>query len=274
MNEKKKERVQTIILLCLVFFAMNYSLYNFVIVPWKEDIQLKQVEQVQNMQNADYENSLNDRIVALQKEVDGLKKETVEYDVMVLNQIDTLNICYDFYQYFQDHNISGKTIQFSGIDDYVSNEGAPAVNDTVEPEQTIITESKVEEVSSDTVVPTTPPANIAPVIVETTTSEYYKVIGVNLSAVVKKSQYFDLLKNLESISKQKLYVSHVGITAVSDSANNLDDADEFLSIIVNYNAYVHIDAEENDQPITYSFYEEKEGIENMEDIFSSELETN
>lgn len=286
MDKKKKENIKTMLLFCLMFIGINYFLYNYVIVPRTSALELKKTEFAQEGRNKDYQEIVKGQEISLLKEIEELKESTKFYDEMLLTGIDTINISHEFYQYLNDHQLSGILLRFSGIEESLQ------VQEEIS-EESVITEEQQAEILAG---PPVDADSVSEVIisneltlsndVSTTGGEITEVeeveeqklfhtVMISLETEMDQTQVYDFLKDLDTITEQKIYVDQIDILVSEDTESVVEGQEavgkgkDYLKVIVNYVAYLKPEVDLSGVTRTFTFYTKQEGVEAVGDLFSS-----
>lgn len=107
-----KNKRQIIILICLLAFIANYSIYTYYINPRLQKIidLKKSYEQKLNKLNSLEKEKAS--IHSLKENVSNLKVESEKLDDMAPREIDTPKLIYDFYNFCRLYGVTGDSIKF------------------------------------------------------------------------------------------------------------------------------------------------------------------
>lgn len=174
-----KNKRQIIILICLLTFIANYSIYTYYINPRLQKITdlKKSYEQKLNKLNSLEKEKAN--IYSLKKSVANLKVESEKLDDMAPREIDTPKLIYDFYNFCRLYGVTGDNIKFQ----------LEAASETENnSENTDANKNNNSEKNSDLVLVS---------------------LTIDLSVKGNKQNIGNMLNNLNSVTDRKLNVKNI-----------------------------------------------------------------
>lgn len=216
MDNERREEIKTMILICLVFFGINYVLFTFIITP-KVNSNMEYMQQLEK-------DELNQSVQEMKElERDGLLLEIEErksiepiYDQYVNESVDTILMTVDVYDYIQSFNGLGLTIKFDVTDIKT------AVEAQLEEEEAEVIDLSIDDPGSQTTEPI-----ITEVIIDDSEKTYYREVKTTVMMEVGKDELEQFLDELQEISRHYVNIDKVSLNVVNQEEieeGNTDDA--------------------------------------------------
>lgn len=238
----KKEKVEQIILMILVFCGLNYMLYSFYFKG-----QFEQLTAEKNKYNNAKDKVTELRFKKVQvnnliEENEKLKSDHEKLDELIPAALDTPQIIYDFYTACKKYSVTGENLEFKRV----IQEGTQIAQEG----------NEASANNSETV------------------SQGYEIIEIKLSFSGKKSKVEEFIKKLDKITSSKLDVQRIAIAAklpeaadLSDTANQI--ADEILEGEVTFAQYIQKSETDGTASVEYDFYNVSLGFDKIADMFEA-----
>ncbi|MFA9396696.1 MAG: hypothetical protein ACERKV_00325 [Clostridiaceae bacterium] len=261
MNKKK---VEILVFVLIVFVAINYGVYNYVLLPYEDKVvEAKEAYQAKILLQEQKENEKAE-YESLKAELEEMANYPAELDELTAEAIDTPQLIYDFYNYCKKYEVNGGELVFdlAGVQLQSENGELSSVNQ--------------EEQETKKVLKMT--------------------IGLTADGETAKMDKF--LRNLNSITDRKINVFSIELTADTtesvvllpdDLVNTEPEYDEDgnpvsqdltdielpdsevtknLEANIVFYQYIMLDSEQADKLKTYDFYHEDIGFDSIEDLFN------
>ena len=104
---KKKEYKNIVLLLCIIFAALNYMLYIYTFSPKINNLNDLKEEYLRHSETKEmYETKLVKKN-NLEKEIEELEPYVIQFEQMVLPELDTIQMAYDYYIFFKKQEVFG-----------------------------------------------------------------------------------------------------------------------------------------------------------------------
>ncbi len=254
-NKQSDEKIKIMILICLMFVGLNYAIHRYIFVPQTLQMDAMKSETLQaDEQNTFLLNKDAEKEVLL-GEVQELQGLIKAYDQIVLSQLDTINMSYEFYQFTKELGVVGKKVIYEV---YKPDESGLPVDET------LVVDETLEEVNFEV----DEGFGVNEVIFEDPMSDtLYIKTDIYLEIEMEK-QYLDrFLKSIANASKQKIIVNTIDVTAVQNlDTTGVVSGSEYLHVTVMFNAYIDRAASPINNQV-YDFYSEDARHLRIEDLF-------
>lgn len=107
-----KSKIELLLLIALLFLGANYGIYSYYLKPNYEKALNEKNRYLDKKRYLDKLNSDKSNLVNLKKEAETLKIESSKLNDLIIKQLDTPQIVYDFYNACLKYKISGKSLKF------------------------------------------------------------------------------------------------------------------------------------------------------------------
>ncbi|MEW9096318.1 MAG: hypothetical protein AB2417_14665 [Clostridiaceae bacterium] len=234
-----------IFLIIIIALSVNYSIYKYIFVPKFSN--LKSVEKEYNDKEKELEElvKIKENIHSARKENEVLKGQVKELDKLILKEINTQKLAYDFYKSCKDFNITGEEIKFSI-------EGS----DKKEEEGSEKDRESNSSVNND----------------EKENSEDIIRLEIYLKISGKKIYIEKYINNLNKITEGKLNVKSINLS--TDKTDNAEEEvtvtnEDYLQGEIEFYQYLKLNDEEKKNIKKYDFYHNKVGFDSISNMFGN-----
>lgn len=287
MKKEKNEKVKTIILFLLMFFGINYGLYEYAIVPKLDQIEQLKVNYYESTQSQFAIVEKEDEKNKIENSLESLAGIQDNYDTFVLDQFDTVQMAYDVYAFSKERDFDAQIIRFnlSDIED-----GRMEMVEAEEKQQQLMDEQTLLGPEVD------PSMTVEPEILEVSLPEYRKAV-VETEIIVRKEQLETLLKEIAHLASQRTIIKSMVISAEiqadetestdvdSIDASSIDAGStdtevntktaivgpEVLRVTIESISYIKSNGLLVGPSTEYSFKKNEQNQNSLEDLFSTQL---
>lgn len=191
-----KNKRQIIILICLLAFIANYSVYTYYVAPQLGKIESLKKTYEQKVNKLNLLQKEKARIDSLKKNVAELKVESEKLDTMAPREIDTPKLIYDFYNFCKLYGVTGESVKFQ-------------LQEGSQPQSANGKESTKKSTTNNNSVKNSNLTLIS--------------FTIDLSVKGNKGNIGNMLNNLNTITDRKLNVKNIVLATADIQQNNGDN---------------------------------------------------
>ncbi len=251
---RKKDHYKTMLLIVLMFIGINYSLYIFYIQPSYVRLEEVKADFFAGQENVDYQQYLESAIDEIQVDIDMLQSAESEYESLVANNIDTIQIAYDIYRFASRHDVEAEEVTYS----------------MVEIDQYLYKVSNTEEAAGD-ISDEGVEVSLEPVVEEVL--PLYVTVPITVVFVVPEASLQPFLADLANMTEEKLFFVGGEIAAEQRSESIAEGETEGMAdtvkLTLNYESYMDTANLSEADAFGYEFYEVNESHEDLSDMFEA-----
>lgn len=263
MEQNKRKKVMTMILVCLVFIAINYAIYLFLLTPKFATLEEEKLSYQRGGENQSIFDALTIDKTNLEAEIEGMTEVEAAFRALVMNDFDTIQASYDFYTFSQVEEIMGVNAIYNlselleyreSYKEYLESKALADLEAVNAP--------NLDEAGNPYIVE----------IVELKADKTFLQIPIELGYEMEKNQLSEVLQQLKGLSAYKLFVNGLSIEVDNKQLETDNEASiDYIKLTLNYNVYLDSNLEDKVLSRDYQFYERASSFDQLEDMFATNV---
>lgn len=293
MEKKRKENLNIIFLLIIIFAGINYSIFSFVIQPLLKDREEVEYE----LKSSSYALSQKDRdeetFLELQNEVKLLEKYELTFDDYIKDEFDTIETTVELYEYIKNKSGIGESVSYDlgdimqGIESKQEEEVSEDVYTTITDKDDPNYDPYIDpnnELYDSTLDPNFQAEGLAiqEEIVNESDDVLYRNAVISLNVKIHKNNLYRFLNDFDNSLSRYFTVSNISITsqgAILETENQNEILEEEISLeesnksenlmdlVIEMKTYVKDGVVVESEIKDYDFYDNPDTHQLLKDLF-------